>query len=234
DIGGMPVERRPGPVIAHRGPGISVRGSFLHIPQRYPGIERRGDERMPQRVRPDGLSDPGAASYPAYDPGGAVPVQPAAIKGEEDRSFTALADGQVYGPCRARCERDGDNLAALAGDDEGPVPPLDAQGLARTRSCPAAHSCGPSPRRRGGWSSGSQLPATPPSPAHPSRSPPRRVWPATPATARRRRTRRATSTSGTAGSGDIPRGTPPTPPAVRARSGRGNSRCSPLLRRRGC
>ena len=31
DIGGMPVERRPGPVIAHRGPGISVRGSFLHI-----------------------------------------------------------------------------------------------------------------------------------------------------------------------------------------------------------
>ena len=29
----------------------------------------------------------------------------------------------------ARCERDGDNLAALAGDHQSPVPALDAQGL---------------------------------------------------------------------------------------------------------
>jgi len=27
-----------------------VRGGFLHIPQRHPGVQRRGDERMPQKL----------------------------------------------------------------------------------------------------------------------------------------------------------------------------------------
>jgi hypothetical protein len=31
-------------------------------------------ENVPEGVRPDGLGDPGAAGYPADDPGGAVPV----------------------------------------------------------------------------------------------------------------------------------------------------------------
>jgi len=51
-----------------------MRGSLLNIAQRDPGIERGGDERMPQRVRRDGLGDPGAAGELADDPPGAVPV----------------------------------------------------------------------------------------------------------------------------------------------------------------
>jgi hypothetical protein len=27
-----------------------MRGGFLHIPQRHSGVQRRGDERVPQRV----------------------------------------------------------------------------------------------------------------------------------------------------------------------------------------
>src|SRR5260370_12758149 len=88
-----------------------------------------GDERVAERVRPHGLGDPRAAGYLADDPGGAVPVQPAAIGSQEDGSFAAFADGQVDRPRRARCERDGDDLAALAGDHQGPVPALDAEGL---------------------------------------------------------------------------------------------------------
>src|SRR6266536_1982635 len=84
---------------------------------------------MPQRVRPDGLGDPGAASGLADDPGGPVAVQPTAVRGQEDRSLTAFADGQVDRPRGAGCERDGDDLAALAGDDKRPVPALDAQVL---------------------------------------------------------------------------------------------------------
>ena len=78
---------------------------------------------MPQGVRPDRLGDPGAAD----DPPGAVPVQPPAIGGQEDRSVAALADGQVDRPGGARRERDRDHLATLAGDHQGPVPPFDAQ-----------------------------------------------------------------------------------------------------------
>ena len=66
--------------------------------------------------RPDRLSDPGAAGDPADDPPCAVPVQPAAVRGEEDRSLAALTDSQVDGPRGARRERDGDDLAALARD----------------------------------------------------------------------------------------------------------------------
>ncbi len=38
-----------------------MRGSLLHVAQRDPGIQRGGDERVPQRVGRDGLADPGAA-----------------------------------------------------------------------------------------------------------------------------------------------------------------------------
>ena len=40
-------------------------GGFLYVPQRNPGIERRGDERVAQRMRPDRFGDPGAAGGPA-------------------------------------------------------------------------------------------------------------------------------------------------------------------------
>jgi hypothetical protein len=45
-----------------------VRGGVLHIPQRHSGIQRRGDKRMPQRVRPDPLGDPGTTRDAADDP----------------------------------------------------------------------------------------------------------------------------------------------------------------------
>jgi hypothetical protein len=58
-----------------------------------------------------------------------VPVQPPPVRGPEHRPFGALADGQVDRPGGARRERDGDDLAALAGDGQGPVPALQAQVL---------------------------------------------------------------------------------------------------------
>ena len=77
----------------------------------------------------DGLGDPGAARDLADDPPGAVPVQPAPVFGEEDRPVAAFAGGQVDRPGSARGERDGDDLAALAGNGQGPVAALDAQVL---------------------------------------------------------------------------------------------------------
>ncbi|MGO8956645.1 MAG: hypothetical protein ACLQFR_04645 [Streptosporangiaceae bacterium] len=40
-----------------------------------------------------------------------MPVQSAAVRGEEDRPFAALTDGQVDGPRGARRERDGEDIA---------------------------------------------------------------------------------------------------------------------------
>jgi hypothetical protein len=44
-----------------RGPRVGMRGGLLHVAQRDPGIERGGDERVSERVRGDGLADPGTA-----------------------------------------------------------------------------------------------------------------------------------------------------------------------------
>jgi diadenosine tetraphosphatase ApaH/serine/threonine PP2A family protein phosphatase len=82
-----------------------------------------------QRVGPNRLGDPSASRYTADDPPGTVPVQPPAVGSYEDGPVVAFADGQVDRPRRARRERDGDDLAALAGDHQGPLPPLDAQVL---------------------------------------------------------------------------------------------------------
>ena len=106
-----------------------MRGGFLDVPQRDAGVEGGGDERVPQRVRPDLLGDPGAAGDPADDPPGAVPVQPLPVGGQEDRPVAAFADGQVDRPGGARRERDGDDLAALAGDHQGAVAAFEAEGL---------------------------------------------------------------------------------------------------------
>src|SRR6476661_9018701 len=84
---------------------------------------------VPERVGRDGLGDPGAAGGLADDTPGAMPVQPPPVRGQEHRPFGALADGQVDRPSGARRQRDGDDLAALAGDGQGPVAALDAQSL---------------------------------------------------------------------------------------------------------
>jgi hypothetical protein len=114
----MPVEAGARPVVAHGGARVGVRGGFLHVAEGDSGVESGGDECVPQGVGADLLGNPGAAGDAADDPGGAVPVQPAAVAGEEQRSFGALADGQVDRPGGARRQRDSDDLAALAGDDQ--------------------------------------------------------------------------------------------------------------------
>ena len=129
DVGGVPVQAAAGAVVSHGGTWVGVGGGFLHVPQRDPGVQRRGDERMPQRVRPHRFGDPGAAGDSADDPPGTMPVQPLAIAGYEDRSLAALADGQVDRPGGPRRERDGDDLAAFAGDQQGPVAALGAERL---------------------------------------------------------------------------------------------------------
>ncbi len=91
--------------------------------------EELSRQNVPERVRADRFGDPGAACHPADDPPGAVPVQPPPVGGEEDWPATAFAGGQVDRPGGARCERDGDDLAALAGDGQGSVPALEAQVL---------------------------------------------------------------------------------------------------------
>ena len=78
---------------------------------------------------PGGLGDPRTARDPADDPPGTVTIQPPATRRQEHRSFAAFADGQVDGTGGARRQRDGDDLAALADDHQGPVPALDPQGL---------------------------------------------------------------------------------------------------------
>ena len=115
--------------MSHGRPWVGVRSGFLHVPQGHVGIEGGGDEGVPQRVRPDVLVDPGAAGDAADDPPGAVPVQPLAVRAQEDRSLASLDDGQVDRPYGAWRQRDGDDLAALARDDQGPVTAFQAQGL---------------------------------------------------------------------------------------------------------
>jgi hypothetical protein len=104
-----------------------MRRGFLDVAQRHSRVERCGDERVPQRVRRDGLADPGALGGLADDPPGAVPVQPPPVRAQEYRPADAFADGQVDRPGRARRQRDGHHLAALAGDGQRPVPPFQAQ-----------------------------------------------------------------------------------------------------------
>ena len=69
------------------GPGMSWH-DLVDIPQRDPGIQRCGDERVPQRVGPDRLVDPGTAGEAADDPARAMPVQPPTVRCQEDRPST--------------------------------------------------------------------------------------------------------------------------------------------------
>lgn len=52
-----------------------------------------------------------------------------ATNAEEDRTLHPLADGEVDGPGRARSERDGRHLSALAPDPQRTVAPLEADVL---------------------------------------------------------------------------------------------------------
>ena len=58
-----------------------------------------------------------------------MPVQSLPIRSAEQRPARAIADGQVDRAGGPRGERDRDDLAAFAGDDEGPVPAFQTQML---------------------------------------------------------------------------------------------------------
>jgi hypothetical protein len=57
-VGCVPVETAAGAAISHSGARIGVGGGFLHVAQRDPGIQRRGNERVSQSVRPNRLLIP--------------------------------------------------------------------------------------------------------------------------------------------------------------------------------
>jgi hypothetical protein len=57
-----------------------VRGGFLYVAQRHPGVQRGGDERMPEDARPGTLADPGPAAVRKTGPSARSPMAgPAAI-----------------------------------------------------------------------------------------------------------------------------------------------------------
>jgi len=87
-------------------PAAVAAGQIKGWPPRRPNWGG-GDERVPQRVGADVLGAPGAAGYPADDPGGAVPVQPPPVRGDEQRTFGALADRQLDRLGGTRREGDG-------------------------------------------------------------------------------------------------------------------------------
>jgi len=100
DIRGVPVQAPARPVVPDRGPRVSVGGSLLNVAQRHAGVLGSGDECVPERVRSDGLGDPGAARDLADDPPGTVPVQPAPVSGEEDRAVAAFPPWPGRSPAR--------------------------------------------------------------------------------------------------------------------------------------
>jgi hypothetical protein len=67
-----------------------MRSGLLQIAQRNPGIERRSNKCVPERVRADRLGDPGAARHLAGDPPGAMSVQAVPVAGEEDGAVAAF------------------------------------------------------------------------------------------------------------------------------------------------
>src|SRR5215472_3769239 len=95
DVGGVPVEAAAGTTWSASSCADRRARRLPAHPEAAPGHRGGSDERMPQRVRPDRLGDPGAAGYPAHDPRDTVPVQPLPIKCEEDWPLAALADRQV-------------------------------------------------------------------------------------------------------------------------------------------
>jgi hypothetical protein len=85
----------------------------LDVAERDAGVEGGSDERVPERVRTDGLGDPGPFRDSAEGAAGAVPIEPLPAGAQQDRPVKAFADGQVEAPGGPWCERDGDDLPAL-------------------------------------------------------------------------------------------------------------------------
>jgi hypothetical protein len=106
-----------------------MRGRFLDITQPHPGIQRCGDERVPERVGRTVLAIP--ARRVALRTIRPAPWRssrcPSGVRktGPPVRSAMARSIARAVRGASAM----GDNLAALAGDGQRPVPALEAQVL---------------------------------------------------------------------------------------------------------
>jgi len=123
----VPVERLASSVVALGGARVGVAGCFLDVPQRNAGVECSSDERVPQGVRTDALGDPRLSGDATHDPSGGVTIEALPSPIHEDRALEPLVDRQVEGPGNPRRERHGHDLAALAGQCQGPMTSLQAE-----------------------------------------------------------------------------------------------------------
>jgi hypothetical protein len=89
---------------------IRVGCRFLDVTQRAAGVERGGDQGVPQGVRADRFGDAGSSGDTPHDPAGAVAIEALSVGSAEDRSVETFADRQVEATGGARRERDGNDL----------------------------------------------------------------------------------------------------------------------------
>jgi hypothetical protein len=87
-----------------------------------------GDEGVAEGMRTYFLVHSGPFCDSTHYSRRAVAVQAAPVRTSEDRSAESLTDGEVDRPRGARCQGDGDDLAALAQNRQGAVSPLETQG----------------------------------------------------------------------------------------------------------
>lgn len=87
-----------------------MRGRFLRIPQRDVGVQGCGNERMPQRARPDALGAPGPAGHPPDDLRGAMPGPAARHRA---RRRLALSHRSPMARPRARAVRGASGIVTI-------------------------------------------------------------------------------------------------------------------------
>src|SRR4051794_21664416 len=102
-------------------------GGFLHVAQRYAGVECCGDERVAECVGSDGLGDARVAGDAGDGSGCGVTIEPHAVETKEEWSFATFTDGEVDSASCSWSERDDDGLASLAQDREGAVSALESE-----------------------------------------------------------------------------------------------------------
>ena len=74
DVAGVAIEVLSSSVVASGCARVGMAGCDLCVAQGHSGVERGGDEAVPERVGRDVLGEPGAFRKAAHDAGCAVPV----------------------------------------------------------------------------------------------------------------------------------------------------------------
>jgi hypothetical protein len=98
DVGRVPVQAGPGPVVAHGGARVGMGGGgLLHVPQRHPGIESSRDELVPTRAprRAATASAPELTYLPADTGTPGQPVSPSRPGTRERRTSSAPSPSSV-------------------------------------------------------------------------------------------------------------------------------------------